>query len=299
MICQAMREVSAKGIPVATLIPLKSDPSSFVYKNENTQCITFVCEFVDKSTLWPEGVSMPTGFLGYLGGVISRLHVATVDFYCKYPQYENVASYTWEWSIGELPREIGKRLGFIEDLGWRDSCTELAGWVAQKLPITEAKIQESSLSDEKKLEWYRKGLCHTDINNTNVLFSSIENDKWEMSALLDFGDMCLDYIVYDIGSAGAYACMGQEIDHAETVAAIIKGYDASMPREVVEVVYAAALGRGLLSYMMANERMVSEPGNEYVASTAKPGMDSAKKHLKYKSLAAAVDVIMGILAENS
>jgi Ser/Thr protein kinase RdoA (MazF antagonist) len=120
-----------------------------------------------------------------------------------------------------------------------------------------------------------------------------------MSALLDFGDMCLDYIIYDIGSAGAYACMGQEIDHAQTVAAIIAGYDPSMPREVVEVVYAAALGRGLLSYLMATERMVSEPDSEYLAHTAKPGMESARKHLKYKSLEQAVDAIMGILADKS
>jgi Ser/Thr protein kinase RdoA (MazF antagonist) len=299
MICQTMRELLAKGIPVANLVPLKSDASCFVYENEKTQCISFVCEFVEGSTLWPAGVSMGIGFLGYLGGVISRLHVATADFYIKYPQYKGVAGWTGEWSIGELPRSIGKRLGGIEDVGWRDSCTELASWVAQKLPITEAKIQESGLSDEKKLKWYRKGLCHTDINGTNVLYSNMKDGQWEMSALLDFGDMCLDYIVYDIGSAGAYACMGQEIDHAETLAAIIKGYDASMPREVVEVVYAVALGRGLLSYLSGTERMVSEPGCEHAARHAKPGMDSAKKHFKYESLAAAVDVIMRILAENS
>jgi Ser/Thr protein kinase RdoA (MazF antagonist) len=184
-------------------------------------------------------------------------------------------------------------------LGWRDSCTELASWVAQKLPVTEAKIKESELSDEKKLKWYKKGLCHTDINRTNVLYSNIKDGQWEMSALLDFGDMCLDYVVYDIGSAGAYACMGQEIDHAETLAAIIKGYDASMPREVVEVVYAVALGRTLLSYLGGTERMVSEPGCAHAARHAKPGLDSAKKHLKYESLSAAVDVIMRILAEDS
>lgn len=68
-----------------------------------------------------------------------------------------MASYTWEWSIGELPREIGKRLQFIGDETWRGSCGELAEWVSQTLPVTEIKIGESLLSEEEKGKWYRKG----------------------------------------------------------------------------------------------------------------------------------------------
>ncbi len=193
----------------------------------------------------------------------------------------------------------------------------LADRVANVLPLTAEKVEKelgrasSSLYDEhggavdevdyeqdnthgttrtKELQFlsrfFRKQWVHTDLNDTNILFRAIDlhTKCFEYGAVLDFGDSCFDYCLYDIGITAAYACMYQEtLSIAEIIANICYGYfhqgATQFPKECLQYVYAVAVGRTLLSLTCACEQIFLQPDNEYVAHTAQPLKDVAGKHL--------------------
>jgi len=147
--------------------------------------------------------------------------------------------------------------------------------------------------------WFRKGFVHSDVNDTNVLFKKSKAPAHEVAALIDFGDSCYDYILYDVGVAAGYACMHQTIPTAVTVAAVIRGFckgvdgDASLPpRAAVEVIYAAALGRLLLSLTCGLEQMTLDPEDEYVAHTVAPCKEAVLRQLEeFPSLDDAIEAV--------
>lgn len=86
---------------------------------------------------------------------------------------------------------------------------------------------------------------HSDMNDTNILFKTIDlpsastvttaegilhstlksEEKYEVGAVLDWGDAGYDYILFDVGVCAGYACMHQDKKEVtETIADVIRGY---------------------------------------------------------------------------
>ncbi|CAD7927257.1 unnamed protein product [Amoebophrya sp. A25] len=365
---EAMRELKRNGVAVPVPVRKRpntdesqrkpsgaddNDVENFVHCNEEDRALYHVITFIDDSDLYPERARKSAKFLECLGGVVGDIHCATRNFVegdvavssDKRAWRKKVSTFTWQWSTSTIPVEVQKLYKFVADNSERLSeLQQLCARVADVLPVTEEKV-EKWVAEEEKLHdetspgtaaqlarfLFRRQWTHTDVNDTNLLFKKLdfEKDEWECSAVLDFGDSCWDYALYDVGICAGYACMHNEDQLADVIAGVCRGYRKALlakklnvetsstinenltstntnmlmsldetvfkrwPRSCVRVVYIAALARKLLSYACALEQIALQPGNEYVAHTAEPTRRAALGHLDiWKTVDEAVDAIM-------
>ncbi len=334
--CAALEHLAASGVPVPRAIPLKSDinramdladggvANKHVYRDKQNNALVHVEQFIDGSELYPADTPRSEQFCEYIGKIVRDVHNATSDFLVdpelpgnmkekgsieeteSSKKWRETATFTWDWSASEIVTQVSKRLDFVKSADDRKKVQSLLDRVSEVMPLTPDKVQALIEDDVSTMQaaavYLQRGFAHTDVNDTNILFNQIERtpgkEAYEYCGLIDFGDCCFDYRLYDLGIAAGYACMHQSIDVLDTIGAVIRGYVTTarnglpMPRACVRVVYAVALGRKLLSYIMGAEQMVHYPEDEYIAHTVKPTWDAARRHLTYSSMNEALDALM-------
>ena len=82
-------------------------------------------------------------------------------------------------------RNRKKRFEIYTDPTEINELTQLLQRVCEVLPITTEMVDSLPLEEKK---YFSQCFIHADINDTNVLFSCLEEENWKIKALLDFGD---------------------------------------------------------------------------------------------------------------
>jgi len=316
--------------------PPNSDGSNGVLRppeSPQLPCLVHVTNFIDDSMLFPDAAPKSATFLRHLGGIVAQIGVGMQDFFDPvqmrneaaarkgFKSLEEIATFTWEWSCCEIPKETKNRLHLVSDTMSREEAEVLINRVADVLPLDGSRmklleadwsarfscgtcIEGREVAPRHLLNPYRLGFLHSDINDTNVLFSQCDRDAdvYTTSAILDFGDSTRDYSLLDIGITAAYACMHQELTPVEVLAVVVRGYvdhlagfsssaapsteelevavDLFVPMEALRMLYGMTLARKLLSAIMGAEQIYLCPGDEYVAHTVEPVWNASRKHLE-------------------
>ena len=109
----------------------------------------------------------------------------------------------------------------------------------------------------------RLPLCvlHNDANDLNV----IVNDRAEVSAVIDFGDMCTGFRLAELAVACTYA-MQHEEDPVDCARHMLRGYLASaeLLAEECELLHSFIVARLCHSILMATRAFRHQPDNPYI-----------------------------------
>ena len=120
-----------------------------------------------------------------------------------------------------------------------------------------------------RLPELRRGVIHNDANRGNVL---VDSDGRRVQSIIDFGDMVTSWLVVEPVLAATYVMLDQP-DPLPLAAAVLRGYDAELPLQPVELELAFDFicMRLCMSVCINAHQIALEPDNEYlnvdVAST--------------------------------
>lgn len=155
-----------------------------------------------------------------------------------------------DWNLLRLPALRGE-IAHIEDAGLRAIvqahveafCDQLPQWRVE-LPIT---------------------VLHNDANDLNVIVADDGAGGKQVSAVIDFGDMCTSFRLADLAIACTYA-MQHEADPVACARTIVRGYLAQCPllRIELEQLHAFILARLCHSVLMATRAHREEPDNPFI-----------------------------------
>lgn len=179
-----------------------------------------------------------------LGGAVGRLTRGLRDF------HHPAAGRQHDWNLMRLPC-LRDEVEYIDDAGLRAIvqtqveafCSRLPQWQAQ-LPIT---------------------VLHNDANDLNVIVTDDGAGGRQVSAVIDFGDMCTSFRLADLAIACTYA-MQHEADPVACARTIVRGYLAQCPLLHVELeqLHAFILARLCHSVLMATREHREHPGNPFI-----------------------------------
>lgn len=151
-----------------------------------------------------------------------------------------------EWNLLNLPRLLGE-IEHIGDAALRAIVQRRATAFCAALPLLAARLPQCVL--------------HNDANDLNV----IVDDSHEVSAVIDFGDMCTGLRLAELAIACTYA-MQHEADPAACARALLAGYleqGELLPEECGRL-HEFILARLCHSVLMATRASRRQPDNPYI-----------------------------------
>lgn len=179
-----------------------------------------------------------------LGSAVGRLTRGFQDF--GHP----AADRQHDWNLMRLPSLRGE-LRHIGDADLRSLvqvqveafCAHLPQWRAQ-LPVT---------------------VLHNDANDLNVIVAEGDCGEWQVTAVIDFGDMCTSFRLADLAIACTYA-MQHEGDPVACARNILRGYLAQCPllRVELERLHDFIVARLCHSVLMATREHRAHPDNPFI-----------------------------------
>merc|ERR1712107_471558 len=109
--------------------------------------------------------------------------------------HRKTGTFTWEWSVSQIPAEVAKRLSTVEE-SRRAQCQELLDRISEVLPLDEQSFEAlTTCQVTHGLEpvtsgavtapnLFRRDFYHSDLNDSNILFKTcdLEKDNYECSA---------------------------------------------------------------------------------------------------------------------
>ncbi|CAG2055618.1 unnamed protein product [Timema podura] len=120
------------------------------------------------------------------------------------------------------------------------------------------------------------GLIHGDFNEQNILVSSTgEDDPWQITAILDFGDTHISCYLFELAITLCYmmllTCEG--MDPLDVGAHVLAGYSTVRVVPVTELqsLKTCICARLCQSLVMGEYSYLQDPGNDYLLTTAKTG----------------------------
>lgn len=121
----------------------------------------------------------------------------------------------------------------------------------------------------------RKQIIHGDINEWNLM---TQNDQ--LTGFLDFGDLCYSFLINELAIALAYTCY-KENDPLKWITDIIMSYNEIIPLEEKEVniLYYLIAARLCTSVCNSAFQRITNPENEYAASSERPAWNTLHKWL--------------------
>lgn len=152
-----------------------------------------------------------------------------------------------DWNLMAL-LDLRDELPFIADAAIRQRVTAVLDDVEARLPEWKATLPQQ--------------VVHNDANDYNII---VDAQRDEVSAIIDFGDMCYSFRLSDLAVASVYAIQGQA-DPLHWVDVLREGYASVLPltageREALPLLIRARL---CLSILMATRAHRADPGNDYV-----------------------------------
>lgn len=151
-----------------------------------------------------------------------------------------------EWNLLYLP-ELLDEIAHIGDAALREIVQRRATAFCAALPALAARLPQCVL--------------HNDANDLNVIVGMRD----EVSAVIDFGDMCTSLRLAELAIACTYA-MQHEEDPVACARQILRGYlaEADLLAEEREQLHAFIVARLCHSILMATRSFRRQPDNDYV-----------------------------------
>jgi Ser/Thr protein kinase RdoA (MazF antagonist) len=178
-----------------------------------------------------------------LGQAVGRLTRGLQDF------HHPAADRQHDWNLMHLPA-LRDEITHIDDAELRlivqhevDAfCAQLSAWRHQ-LPIS---------------------VLHNDANDLNVIVK-VDDSRPSVSAVIDFGDMCISFRLADLAIACTYA-MQHEDDPTTCARTIVRGYLVQCPLQQIELeqLQRFILARLCHSVLMATRARRAEPDNPFI-----------------------------------
>ena len=193
-----------------------------------------------------------------LGAVLGRLSRALRDF--RHP----AAGRRHAWNLLHLP-DLQKNLDLIDEAALRARVASHVQAFADRLPRWQTALPMA--------------LLHNDANDRNVIVGEHGDGHPQVTALIDFGDMCSSFRVAELAIACSYA-MQHEADRVACAQDIIRGYLAhsDLQRAELEQLHGFIIARLCQSILMAARAQRDNPDNHYI-STSQHGVRELLREL--------------------
>ena len=123
-----------------------------------------------------------------------------------------------------------------------------------------------------KLLNFFTGMIHGDFNEHNILVNKVEeSNEYRISGILDFGDTCYSYYVFELAIAMAYMML--QTKNLATGGLVLAGYSTvrTIPEHEKKVLKLCTAARLCQSLVMGQYSHTLDPTNEYLLTTQKSG----------------------------
>jgi len=207
---------------------------------------------------WIEGEPLatiqprPADLLEQLGERVGDLDAALDGF--DHPAIHR--EFYWDLAAGfALVRE---RAPLVEDPTVRSLVMRLAGEIERR--------------DGDRLARLPRAAAHNDPNDYNVLVDlPSEAGRYQLTGILDFGDIVHTYAIADLAIAIAYAVL-DAAEPIDAAAAVVRGYHRRRPvdDEEIAAVFGLVLLRLCMSVAIAAEQQAQRPEDAYLAVSQAP-----------------------------
>ncbi|KAL3858619.1 hypothetical protein ACJMK2_008890 [Sinanodonta woodiana] len=269
--CQLIMHLKKSGIPTTGVI-LNLENQLFSIENLPTEnglyqkFILRLLEYISGSTVLDAG--NPLYLLPEIGKLTGKVDNSLKNFY--HPALETI--YEWQLtSVTSLRSLFSSLSADQQELGR----TVIQAYEERVLPI---------------LVTLQRGTCHGDINNCNIIVNSgTADDSYKIAgarnntdlkivAVIDFGDSCVGYYVYEIATAVAdlmTSCKGQ-YDPLEVTRLIIHGYlsEFKLHEQELRILKLVICVRLLQTYVLSTDMMTRDPDNKYIALELEDAMET-------------------------
>lgn len=194
-------------------------------------------------------------------------------------------------------RNIGEQLGLLDkalagfdhahidrELKWDlQQANWIKGYLNQFSNLDE-KAQITSIQSNfenyilPKLSELPKVAIHNDLNDYNLMVSHKSVGEFDVSGMIDFGDMVKAPRVCEIAIAGAYIVLGQS-NPVAALSAMIKGYHGVHPLRETELALIYPLLLTRLAVSVTNSAIIKKerPDDAYVVISEAPAWTFLKK----------------------
>ncbi|HMP80589.1 MAG TPA: phosphotransferase, partial [Pirellulaceae bacterium] len=139
-------------------------------------------------------------------------------------------------------------------------------WLRQVLDIHERYVRPY-------LPELPLSLIHNDANDFNVLLQRLPGQRcaWQVTGLIDFGDMIVGHTINELAIALAYAVLDGD-DELHTASCLVQGYHQYRPllELEVDVLWGLVLLRQAVSLANAAAASQRDPGNHYLTISQQP-----------------------------
>ncbi len=204
--------------------------------------------------------SPPSSLYQSLGEELGKIDRCLLDFNHEYLDREI------EWDLANLPSMLGN-LRLISDLEIRSHVSHFLEMYSTKLVPILARLRKSAI--------------HNDVNDHNIIVQGSAILPQKVEAIIDYGDLIKQALVFDPAIALAYAIMNEE-DVLKVADNFIKGYVRQCPLHEIEVdllhhLVGARLAQSLL---MSAEKRRDTPDDFYFQISDLPAREAIKKWKK-------------------
>jgi 4-aminobutyrate aminotransferase-like enzyme/Ser/Thr protein kinase RdoA (MazF antagonist) len=202
-----------------------------------------------------------------LGRYLARFDKALAGY------WHPAANRKFQWSIHYTSEVIGRGLSAIKDVEDRS--------------IVEHFFADFESRIAPLMPQLRSGVIHSDANDHNVLVAEGPGDNYQISGLIDFGDMVYGPYVYEPAVAAAYAVL-EEDDLLGTAAQVIRGYHEEHPLESQEValIFNLICIRLCTSVVLSAKQKYLAPTNEYLTISEEAAWRALRKLVGIEPIAA-------------
>ncbi|KAI2650148.1 Hydroxylysine kinase [Labeo rohita] len=138
-------------------------------------------------------------------------------------------------------------------------------WLNKRNTTTVAKFLDTSVCG---------GVNHGDFNDHNLLVKPDGPSKYEISGILDFGDMSCGYFIFELAISIMYM-MIENPNPVDVGGPVIAGWESVFPLNEAErdSLYLLVLCRFCQSLVLARHAVIQQPENEeYLMITARTGV---------------------------
>ncbi len=139
---------------------------------------------------------------------------------------------------------------------------------AERLPLVQQALALYQQQVRPHLSQLPQSVIHNDANDYNLLLQPAA-DGWQITGLLDFGDMLYSHTINELAVACAYAILGQA-DQVAVIKTVTAAYHQQHPLCATELQVLPCLIAMRLSISLCNSAQASqaEPDNPYILISA-------------------------------
>lgn len=186
-----------------------------------------------------------------LGGTIGKISSALASF--EHPAAQREIA----WDLAKCSSVVRQRANCVTD--------------PNRQTILSEYVTDYESRVAHRLPQLRKSVLHNDANDYNVLVGRASASQWEVTGVIDFGDIVYSTTVYELAICLAYAMLDKD-SPVEAARTVVASFHQAFPltNDEVEVVFPLACMRLCTSAAMSAYQRQLDPENEYLSISEQP-----------------------------